>query len=113
MKNINTTATRNYSDRINEMKEQLEKVMAIYDVLDSADKPMTAEEISEACGITVTKESLLNYYRNAGSCYPTFPNLCLKEKRITRYFVECDEDGNPISNMTTTKEGTEYRFYFA
>lgn len=113
MKNTNTTATRNYSDRINEMKEQLEKVMAIYDVLDSAVKPMTAEQISQACGITITKESLLNYARNSDSYNPTFPRLRAKDKSITRYFVECDEDGNPISNMTTTKEGTEYLFYFA
>lgn len=39
---------------------------------------------------------------------PTMPNLCRKEKTITRHFIEVDENGNRIGDFETSE--TKYTY---
>lgn len=122
------------NDKIRELREQLDKLIAerdrnhynyLHEVEDAIRKHpnLTAgqiagiltdsadERLSIATSIGLMAHHAEDYRkhgRNADCQNPAIPNLHRKTKTIKRNFVELDEDGNPIGKFSMTEEKYVY-----
>lgn len=101
---------------IEELRNQTIDAIADAIIRETADKPKTAKELAEACGLC-SKYHIANslqqhapffdrYGNRINASYQDKVDVKIGYKRVekVRHFIEVDEDGNQIGTMTITNK---------
>lgn len=109
---IESDAHRNYLRELEDTIAKHPNLTAAQYAAILGQTPEEREAIQSSIGMMgyMTEASLKNwknYGRPVCDC-PTMPSLRRKEKRITRHFIEVDEDGNRIGDFETSETKFTY-----